>query len=346
MPKNRSLNRRDFLKLGGTALAAGLVSAAFPASLHAQAASSPLLGRVTSGTHTVYHQPSFAAHRVQHLWQDMVVPITRAVTGEENDRFTSNWYQIGQIGFAHASSLQPVEINFQPPVEDLRFTGSLAEVSVPFVDVHYTYDAASPRLYRYYYGSTHWVNKLVYDRDGRAWYRMMDDKFPDYERWAPADRLRVYTDEELAPISPEVPQEEKRIEVSLDAQRLTAYEAGNPVFETLISTGDNVTNPKYQTPTGSYLIGLKRPSQHMMPWDRTFGNYDLPGVPWVCYFTAYAHAFHGAFWHNGFGRIRSHGCVNLAPADAKWLYLWSTPVMRPYNQLQYDESGGTRVVVA
>ena len=68
-------------------------------------------------------------------------------------------------------------------------------------------------------------------------------------------------------------------------------------------------------------------------------------MPWVSYFTQRAHAFHGAYWHNGFGQIRSHGCVNLTPQDARWIYLWTTPEMRPYNQLQYAETGGTSVDV-
>ncbi|MBN2045787.1 MAG: L,D-transpeptidase family protein [Anaerolineales bacterium] len=341
MTANSPLSRRDFLKLGGASLAAALI----PNHLRALAASNPVLARVTSGTLSVYRQPDFSSRRVQFLWRDMVVPITRSLQGEENTRFTADWCQVGQIGFAHASGLQPVEIIFQQPIEDLRFTGSLAEVTVPFVDVYASFSTKFYRLYRYYYGSTHWIDKLVHDRDGRAWYRILDDKFPELERWAPADRFRVFSDQELAPISPEVPVKEKRIEVYLEEQRLAAFESNRRVFEARISTGDSLANPKYQTPTGTYLIGLKRPSQHMMPWDRTFGSYDLPGVPWVCYFTNYAHAFHGAFWHNAFGRARSHGCVNLAPEDAKWIYLWSTPVMRPYNQLQYSELGGTRVIV-
>jgi len=34
---------------------------------------------------------------------------------------------------------------------------------------------------------------------------------------------------------------------------------------------------------------------------------------------------HGAFWHDGFGRPRSHGCVNLAPEDARWLFAFTEP---------------------
>jgi lipoprotein-anchoring transpeptidase ErfK/SrfK len=275
----------------------------------------------------------------------MVLPISKQVEGESNLRNTSTWYGIGREGYAPAAGLQPVEVRFQQPTTDIRFTGTLAEVTVPFVDVHHSFTADSPRLYRYYYGSVHWVNKLVHDRDDRAWYRVFDDKFPERERWVPADRLRVFADEELAPISPEVPQEEKRIEVSLEEQQVRAYEDGELVFQAAVSTGDALTNEKYQTPTGRYLMGLKFASQHMMPWNRTFGSYDLPGVPWVSYFTTYNHAFHGAYWHNAFGRVRSHGCVNLTPEDARWIYLWSIPFIQPYNKVGTSETGGTRVVV-
>lgn len=341
MLSKSQITRKGFLKLGGAALTAALL----PRQLTASAKGSLQLGRVVSGTLPVYDQPSFSARRVAQFWQDMVIPIARHVDGEENNRYGPAWCQVGTRGYAHTAGLQPVEIRFQQPVEDLRFTGTLAEVSVPFVDVYETFSTESRRLYRYYYGSTHWVNKLVWDRDGSPWYRVFDDKFPEYERWVPANRLRVFSDQDLLPISADIPAEEKRIEVYLEEQRLTAFEGEQAVFEAAISTGDYITNEKYQTPTGKYLVGLKRASQHMMPWDRTFGSYDLPGVPWVSYFTGRGHAFHGAYWHNAFGRIRSHGCVNLAPGDARWIYLWTTPKMQPFNQLQYSESGGTRVII-
>lgn len=37
-------------------------------------------------------------------------------------------------------------------------------------------------------------------------------------------------------------------------------------------------------------------------------------------------AFHGAYWHNNFGLQMSHGCVNMRPKDAKWLFRWSYPI--------------------
>lgn len=334
------LTRRGFLKLGGLSLAAALLPAqAVLAQQQTQ------LGRVLLGSIHIFEKPSFSARQVGNYWKDMVLPIVRQVTGESSDRSGAEWAQIGNIGYTHLSWLQPVEVNFQQTAEELVFTGSLAEVTVPFADVYEKPSSDSQRLYRYYFSTTHWIDQIKQDSEGNDWYRVMDDKYPDLDRWVRANRLRVFPYEELAPISPDVPAENKHIEVYLDEQRMAAFEDGSPVFEAKISTGDYIANEQYHTPPGHFRVGLKRASQHMLPINRTFGNYDLPGVPWVSYFTQGGHAFHGAFWHNAFGRIRSHGCVNLTPEDARWVYLWTTPEMRPYNQLQYSESGGTRVTV-
>jgi len=73
-------------------------------------------------------------------------------------------------------------------------------------------------------------------------------------------------------------------------------------------------------------------------------GYDLPGVPWVCYFTEEGVAFHGTFWHNDFGRPRSHGCINLLSETAKWLYRWTLPAV-PYEEQLASKVGGTAVEI-
>ena len=35
----------------------------------------------------------------------------------------------------------------------------------------------------------------------------------------------------------------------------------------------------------------------------------------------------GTFWHSDFGVRRSHGCVNVTPEDAKWIFRWTTPAL-------------------
>ena len=47
-------------------------------------------------------------------------------------------------------------------------------------------------------------------------------------------------------------------------------------------------------------------------------------MPFVQYFHK-GYALHGAYWHDDFGKVRSHGCVNLAPKDAAWLFEWTDP---------------------
>jgi hypothetical protein len=56
--------------------------------------------------------------------------------------------------------------------------------------------------------------------------------------------------------------------------------------------------------------------------DPVDGPYDIGEVPWVMYYKD-SFAVHGAYWHDVFGVTRSHGCTNLAPADARWLLLWT-----------------------
>ena len=100
------------------------------------------------------------------------------------------------------------------------------------------------------------------------------------------------------------------IGINLSTQTLTAYEGSTAVFSTLVSTGST-----YPTPPGTYSILYRVRSQRM-----TGPGYDLPNVPWVMYFTNRGHAIHGAYWHNNFGQPMSHGCVNMRPGEAEWLY--------------------------
>ena len=58
------------------------------------------------------------------------------------------------------------------------------------------------------------------------------------------------------------------------------------------------------------------------------------------------YALHGAYWHDGFGYKHSHGCVNLSPKDAKWLFIWSTPTASQWGYGQASAADpGTWVTV-
>jgi lipoprotein-anchoring transpeptidase ErfK/SrfK len=73
--------------------------------------------------------------------------------------------------------------------------------------------------------------------------------------------------------------------------------------------------------------------------------YDLPGVPWVSFFTGTGISFHGTYWHNDYGQPRSHGCVNLTPADAKFIYRWTRPAVPPETQYLHLPGEGTLVQI-
>jgi hypothetical protein len=52
--------------------------------------------------------------------------------------------------------------------------------------------------------------------------------------------------------------------------------------------------------------------------------YYVNRVPWVVFFQAH-NALHAAYWHDRFGTVKSHGCANLAPKDARYLFEWLEP---------------------
>jgi hypothetical protein len=112
---------------------------------------------------------------------------------------------------------------------------------------------------------------------------------------------------------------ERWIEVDLSSQYLIAWEGDVSIYETYVSTG----REGFETPPGSYRILVKLEKQTM---EGVLGGeyYNVPDVPWVQYFTNFGHAIHGAYWHNNFGYVMSHGCVNLPMDFAEWLYTWTS----------------------
>ncbi len=116
------------------------------------------------------------------------------------------------------------------------------------------------------------------------------------------------------------------IDVSIDRQTLVAYEGARAVFVTLVSTGvDGKGDPEttHSTIQGEFLIHTKHVTV-TMDGDEVGDEFDLRDVPYVQYFKE-GFALHAAYWHDGFGTPRSHGCVNLAPLDARWLFAWTLP---------------------
>lgn len=136
--------------------------------------------------------------------------------------------------------------------------------------------------------------------------------------------------------------EEKWIDVSLDEQKLRAWEGNKLVMEFPISSG--LWSP---TPKGTFNIWYKTRSQKMEGGSTELGTYyNLPNVPNNMFFYK-GYAIHGAYWHNNFGHPMSHGCVNSPLASVAKLFAWAGPVVpEGQNAVRANpENPGTRVVV-
>ncbi len=337
-----TFTRRDFLKFS----AAGALGFLFAElGLDKVEAGAPPLrqqGRTTWSSLTVYDKPSFSGTQVNLYGRDVVLPITETLHIEGEHAYNHVWYRIGDEGFAHSAYLQPVKTSYNLPVLNIPEKGVLAEVTIPYVLVRLGHNAYFKPKLRYYYGTTHWVDRIIQDTiDGRYWYRIFDREVQTYY-YVPSYSLRIIPDEELAPLSPNVNPEDKHIYVDLATQSMVAYEGDTPVLTSLIASGWTKSTP---TPTGEFRTYHKAPSVHMTDGAGDEANYDLPGVPWVSFFTGNGESFHGTYWHNDFGDTRSHGCINTPDSVAKFIYLWTTPTVPPDEDYLHLPGQGTRVVI-
>jgi lipoprotein-anchoring transpeptidase ErfK/SrfK len=145
-----------------------------------------------------------------------------------------------------------------------------------------------------------------------------------------------------------VPRDERWIEVDISEQKLTAWEDGKIFIESLVSTG----LPWFPTPTGEFTIWLKVRSTTMEGGEGKY-YYNLPNVPYVMFIQnneipgSRGYSLHGTYWHNDFGKVHSHGCVNLPTSTAKELYYWTYPVLSNNQKSVYTsaDNPGTRVVI-
>jgi hypothetical protein len=333
------LTRQGFLKLVGW----GLFGAFFPSEWLTKHESSringdSMQGRVTEEKVEIFDKPSLSANKVKLYWRDGLFPITAATIGDEEPSYNRIWYQIGEEGFVHSGSVQPVRTIVNQPVWDVPSTGVLAEVTVPYTDARDVPGRFEDVIYRFYYDTVYWVTEITQDAAGEAWYGVLDDKWKS-THYVLASHLHIIPDSDLVAISPEIPLNQKRIEVYTSEQVVIAYEYDKPVFMSKAATGAAFRDGNHFTPPGRHVTFCKRPCRHMAAGDLASNGYDLPGVPWICYITEDGVAFHGTYWHNDFGKQRSHGCINLPPQAARWIYRWTQPVVPPYEQQVYVDYG-------
>jgi hypothetical protein len=112
--------------------------------------------------------------------------------------------------------------------------------------------------------------------------------------------------------------DERWLDVDLDQHTLVAYEGDTPVFATLVSTGFG------STPPSLHRIKKKSARRAIVSPKIALGTWRFPDVPFVLEFRKH-YAVHAVYWHDAFGDRRGHGCVNLAPRDARRLFDWTLP---------------------
>ncbi len=348
------LTRRDFLKLAGLSLT-GLAfrpQLGRPFQGSGDDLDSNRLIRITTETVSVYSEPSDTSRILYQRTRDELVNVYAEVISEDGPGYNPLWYRVWG-GYIHSAYTQPVKIQLNSVLTNPDPEGVLAEVSVPLTQAYLPKNKSTwDPIYRLYYASTHWITGVIEGPDGEPWYKLKDELL-EIEYAVAAVHMRIIQPEELTPLSPDVPPEKKRIEVSLARQELTAYEADQVVLRTKIASGlPDKRKPEpglilTETPVGEFHVQSKMPSKHMGDGNITSDiyAYELPGVPWTSFFVPETGvAFHGTYWHTNYGMTMSHGCINMKPEEAKWIFRWCTPVT---DEKTIEKRGyGTRVIIA
>jgi lipoprotein-anchoring transpeptidase ErfK/SrfK len=331
-----TLSRREALKLGGLGVAAIFAT---PAGLAFPPDGEELLirvgrARVATQAIYIYSQPDFNSERAGLLRRDQIISIYKEVLADQGPPHNPRWYRTTR-GYVHSGHLQRVDHAHHYPhiLEEIPENGCLGQVTVAYSDsLRHMGKSTWLPLYRLYYQSIHWITGIGEGPDNRPWYRITDDLL-HVHFYVPAVHMRPLQAAELSPLSPHIPEREKRIEIILEPQTLTAFESEQVVLQTNVSTGiptkgESPNGIPTDTPRGRFYVQTKMPSRHMGDGELTsdIEAYELLGVPWVCLFHVDGLALHGTYWHNNFGRRMSHGCVNLRNKDALWLYRWTTPI--------------------
>jgi lipoprotein-anchoring transpeptidase ErfK/SrfK len=366
------LSRRDFLKLAGLGMGAlalrpwnshlsgpaisrGFVLPDFPKA--------DLLGRNCTadtslqwgGTVPIMSRPDVGSSKVRDAHRDEVFPWLHELSGETIDYNIQNqsWVETPE-GYIRSNTLQPCRNQPNTPLTAMPNgqPGFWAEVTVPYVDLildnpapvsgwmrdHVAYDLQA----RLYYSQVMWIDQIRTD-SGTVQYHV-NERYgnPGDLFWAEGAAFRSLTEEDVSPINPDVDPVIKKVVVNLNYQTLSCMEGEREVYFCRVSTGIQDGS----TPLGEHAVWRKLISVRMSA-NTTGASYDLPGMSWTTFFVGDGVAVHAATSHNDFGTVRSHGCVNCMPEDAKWVFRWSQPTvpLEPGDVTHQGMTGSTHVFV-
>jgi lipoprotein-anchoring transpeptidase ErfK/SrfK len=165
--------------------------------------------------------------------------------------------------------------------------------------------------------------------------------------WVSTQSIELFPKRETFPWFIKKDEPMKWIDISIKDQQLVAYEGTRAVYVTRVSSGrGGLSDPEKSHATKRGMFTIK--SKHItatMTGEEDIDNYEISDVPYTQYFEA-GYALHGAFWHESFGKVFSHGCVNLPPKDSAWLFEWTEPaVPKEWHGVVANNGKGTTVYV-
>ncbi len=372
--QKHNLSRREFLKLASIGMGALALSplktnwnipADAPGLALADFPKADLLGRNCTtdtslqwgGTIPIMTHPDDHSAKVRDAHADEVFAWQREVSAENTDIYVPNqrWVETPE-GYIWSPYLQPCKNIPNTPLTALPggANGFWAETTVPYVDL--VMDNPKPvspwmkdhvefnRPARLYYSQVMWMDQIRTTDSGTVQYHV-NERYgnPGDLFWADGAAFRPLTQDDVSPINPDVDPATKKIIVNLNYQTLSCMEGTNEVYFCRVSTGMQGDS----TPLGEHPISWKLISVRMTA-NATGASYDLPGMSWTTFFAQNGVAIHAATSHNDFGTVKSHGCVNCHPEDAKWVFRWSQPnVPLDPGQVTWQnwQTGSTHVFV-
>lgn len=254
----------------------------------------------------VYSEPSMSSPVVRNVGDGFLFSTINY--GTENEGRL--WYQINYGEWVRAEDLTLVDAS--------EFTGMEihGELARPFgwmvVDYWYSLEpgaeppADAVKLPRYTFLE---VYDAVEDDEGWLWYNIGGG------RWMRQTYVSL-VDPDQRPEG--VGEAEYWVEIDLYEQTFAAYVGDRMVYAGLVSSGLN----RWPTHEGLFQVWDRHMKTKMSGAEGKVDYYFIEDVPHTMFFDNDI-ALHGAFWHDRFGYKHSHGCVNMPPRDAEWVFFWS-----------------------
>lgn len=149
------------------------------------------------------------------------------------------------------------------------------------------------------------------EAEGFTWYHVAPGE------WIPSLKSRMVR---VDTHRPDGVDRDRWIAIDLEQQTLAVYEDGELRFATVIASG---AGQAYSDP-GVYEV-YHKVELHTMQGSYAMDKSDFfyyENVPWALYYN-HAQAIHAVYWPAVLGIPQSHGCINMFPGDANWLFHWA-----------------------